>query len=209
MNVPADSSFPPQALRVVAGRMLEDMLNRAVDLDASMRERLRELDGRSAQLHLAGPEIELRVDVDAGRLRVGPAENETSLRASASPGAVLAMLMRGGEVGPGSLQISGDAGLARQLESLLRDYRPDFEAQLAAALGDTLGVPLARGLRGLAHGARKRGRALREDSADWLRDEARLVPARAEVEDFMDAVDGLRERADRLQSRLQQLERGS
>ncbi|TNY24900.1 hypothetical protein BV497_16755, partial [Fulvimonas soli] len=47
---------------------------------------------------------------------------------------------------------------------------------------------------------------LSEDAADWLRDEARLAVPRGEVDDFLDGVDALRERSERLEARLARLE---
>ncbi|KAG9597544.1 hypothetical protein KCV01_g9060, partial [Aureobasidium melanogenum] len=83
--------FLPRPLRVLAGRAMESVLNRAVDLDPDTRQRLDALDGRSVQIHLSGPELALRVTVEKGRLRVGPAEDGGSLRVTASPGSLLAM----------------------------------------------------------------------------------------------------------------------
>jgi ubiquinone biosynthesis accessory factor UbiJ len=68
-------------------------------------------------------------------------------------------------------------------------------------------VPLAKAVhKGLAH-ARETAAHLTEDSADWLRDEARIALAPGEVEGFLDGVDELRERSERLESRVQRLAR--
>ena len=48
-------------------------------------------------------------------------------------------------------------------------------------------------------------RHFRDDGIDWLRDEARLTVPHAEMNAFLDDVDALRERTDRLAARIQRL----
>jgi ubiquinone biosynthesis protein UbiJ len=204
-------SLLPRPLRVLAGRALEGALNRAVTLDPETSSRLTALEGRRVILHMHGPELALSVHVEDGRLRVGPPpEGDTdapSLRVKATPGSLLAMALRRDEDGiaPGQVEIAGDAGLARQIEKLARSYAPDFEEAFAQRFGDMLGVPMARAMqRGLAH-ARRGGKQAIEDVADWLREESRLAIAPDEMDGFLDDVDALRERADRLDARLSRL----
>lgn len=194
-------------MRKMAGRALEASLNRAVALDAHLAERLVKLDGSSVELTLRGPGLRMRVEIDGDRLRVGPPAENPSLAVAASPGALLAMALRGGETSPGAVEINGDAGLARELETLFAKYKPDFEAALATRLGDHVGVAVADGARSLLATARRSSRHGREDLANWLRDEARLVPDGNEVEDFLDDVDAFRERVERLESRIHHAER--
>ena len=66
-------------------------------------------------------------------------------------------------------------------------------------------MPLARAFASGLAAVRRGAKHAAEDGADWLRDEARLTPSRAEIEVFLDAVDALRERADRLQARVDAL----
>jgi ubiquinone biosynthesis protein UbiJ len=55
--------------------------------------------------------------------------------------------------------------------------------------------------------ARETAKHLTEDGADWLRDEARIAVAPGELDDFLDGVDALRERTERLDARLARIER--
>jgi len=188
---------------------METALNRAVDLDPDTRARLDALDGRSVQVYLDGPELALRISVSKGRLRVGPPEEGGSLRVNASPGSLLAMALRRDEdgVAPGKVEIAGDAELARRLERLARQYAPDVEEAFARTFGDIIGVPLAKALReGLAH-AKESFAHLRDDTADWLRDEGRVAVAPGEMDGFLDGVDAVRERTERAEARLARLER--
>jgi ubiquinone biosynthesis protein UbiJ len=207
MNTAIPNAWLPQPLRRLAGRALEAALNHTLSLDPDTRQRLDALDGRSVQLHLRGPEIALAVTVEKGRLVVGPPQDDAQLRVAATPGSLLSMMFRRDDDGiaPGKVEIAGDAELARRLEKLAAKFAPDFEDAFARTFGDVLGVPLAKAVRnGLVH-ARETAGHLTEDSADWLRDEARIAMAPGEVEGFLDGVDGLRERSERLESRMQRL----
>ncbi|GAB2537652.1 ubiquinone biosynthesis accessory factor UbiJ [Rhodanobacter koreensis] len=207
MNSVTPNSWLPQPLRKLAGRALETALNHTLSLDPDTQQRLAALNGRSVQLHLRGPEIALAVTVEDARLRVGPPQDDSQLRVAATPGSLLAMMFRRDDDGiaPGKVEIAGDAELARRLEKLVSKFAPDFEEAFARTFGDVLGVPLAKAVRkGLAH-ARETATHLTEDSADWLRDEAYIALAPGEVEGFLDSVDHLRERSERLESRVQRL----
>jgi ubiquinone biosynthesis protein UbiJ len=207
MNAATPNAWLPQPLRKLAGRALETALNHTLSLDPDTQHKLDALEGRCVQLHLRGPELVLAVTVEGQRLKVGPPQETSQLRVAMSPGSLLAMALRRGDdgVAPGKVEIAGDADLARRLEKLASAFAPDFEEAFARSFGDVLGVPLAQAVtRGLRH-ARERAGHLTEDGADWLRDEARLTPAMGEVDDFLDGVDALRERTERLEARLARL----
>jgi ubiquinone biosynthesis protein UbiJ len=207
MNDATPNAWLPQPLRKLAGRALETALNHTLSLDPDTQQRLAVLDGRSVQLHLRGPEIALAITVAHDRLQIGPPQDDNQLRVAATPGSLLSMLFRRDDdtVAPGKVDIAGDAELARRLEKLASKFAPDFEEAFARTFGDVLGVPLARAVRkGLAH-ARESAAHFTEDGADWLRDEARIAVAPGEAEAFLDGVDQLRERSERLEARVRRL----
>ncbi|GLQ52400.1 SCP2 domain-containing protein [Dyella flava] len=208
MTAAAAPNLLPQPLRKLAGRALETALNHTLSLDPDTQAKLAAMEGRSVQVHLRGVELALAVTVEQQRLKVGPAPESSDLRVAATPGSLLSMLFRrGGDMAPGKVEIAGDAELARRLEKLASGFAPDFEEAFARTFGDVLGVPLAKAVRsGLSH-ARETATHLSQDGAAWLRDEARMVLAPGEVEGFLDDVDALRERTERLEARLARLER--
>ena len=209
MNAASSPNLLPQPLRKLAGRALETALNHALSLDPDTQSRLAALDGRSVQLQLRGIDLALAITVEGDRLKVGPAPEASDLRVAATPGSLLSMLFRRHSDGmaPGKVEIAGDAELARRLEKLASGFAPDFEEAFTRTFGDVVGVPLAKAVRnGLTH-ARETASHLSQDGAAWLRDETRIALAPGEVESFLDEVDALRERTERLDARLARLER--
>ena len=209
MTAPAAPNLLPRPLRKLAGRALETALNHALSLDPESQAKLAALDSRSVQLHLQGMDMALAVTVEGQRLKVGPAAESSDLRVAATPGSLLSMLFRrhNESLAPGKVEIAGDAELARRLEKLASGFAPDFEEAFARTFGDVIGVPLAKAVReGLAH-ARETASHFTQDSAAWLRDETGIAVAPGEVESFLDDVDALRERTERLEARLARLER--
>jgi len=205
----ASPNRTPRPLFAALGRLLESALNRVVDLDVDTRTRLRALDGRSVTLDLGAVAPAMRVRVDGERLRVGPAfEGDSALRVASTPGALLALALgRGDGVPAGKVQIAGDADLARRLEQIATRFSPDFDAAFASAFGDVLGVQVARTVRGALHMARSSAQSFAQDTAEFLSEEGRDLVPRAEVDAFLDEVDDVRERGDRLAARIERLAR--
>lgn len=196
-------------LLAALGRVLERVLERAVALDEETRSRLAGLEGRRVGVDLRGTPLALAIGVEGGRLVVGPLrEAPADLGVRATPGSLLAFVLRGAgdaALPPGKVEISGDAELARRLERLLRDYRPDVEEAFAHTFGDVAGVPLAGALHGAFAWTRDSATGFVRDGAEFLRDDSRDLVAPAEIDDFLDAVDALRDRADRLAARIERL----
>jgi ubiquinone biosynthesis accessory factor UbiJ len=203
-----DTRQPSPVLSRLGG-LLEGALNRGLALDEPTRERMSALEGRRVGIELRGLNLALALRVENGQLRVGPHwEQAGDLNVRASPASLLAFGLRGDSPLPaGRVEISGDAELARRLEKLLREFRPDVEEAFAGAFGDVLGVPLARALQSALRWTRESAHALAKDTAEYLREDSRDVPASGEVEEFLDDVDALRERVDRIDARVQGMAR--
>jgi ubiquinone biosynthesis protein UbiJ len=206
----------PRPLRRLGGRALERALNRVVALDPETCAALAKLESRRIGVHLVGAELAFDLAVRNGALHVEPPHDaeahesvqaKPDLRVTATPFSLLALAMprEGDTLPPGKVEIAGDAELARRLEKLAREFAPDLEAAFARTFGEVMGVAIARALRDATRRLRTGVRHASADTADWLRDEARLVVPRGELDDFLDDVDRLRERAERLQVRVNRL----
>lgn len=203
----------PNPVLAVLGRGLESALNHALTLDAETREQLDALDGRAVCVSFRSTVLGMRIAVDSGQLRVGPAfAGDSQLRVSATPGSMLAMAtarLRGdadAALPPGQVEISGDAELARRIERLAARFEPDFDEAFARVFGDVIGFQLARGFRGALAGVRKSTSRLLRTSVEYLVEESRDLVAKPELEQFFDEVDALRERADRLAARVRRID---
>lgn len=200
----SDAERQPNPLLARLGAGLESALNRALALDPATN--LAALEGQRIGVELRGMNLALAIAVREGKLRVGPHwESSPDLNVRAAPASLLAFALRRGEdspLPPGKVEISGDAQLARTLEKVARDFRPDFEEAFAKTFGDVAGVALARALRGAFAYACESAQSLAQDSAEFLREESRDLVAPAEMEAFLDDVDSLRERTDRLDARM-------
>jgi ubiquinone biosynthesis protein UbiJ len=200
------SAVPLHPLRAAGGRVLEAALNRLVALDPDTRSRLAALDGRAVRVDLAPHGPTLRIRVDGTRLRVGPADAGASgLRLQARPSALVALAIargRDGVLPPGRIDIAGDAELARRLEQVASRYAPDVDAVFTRLFGDVAGFQLARALRRALAALGAAAHATAADAAEYLREESRDLVGRAELGVFLDEVDDLRERAERLAARL-------
>lgn len=199
----------PNPLLSALGRLLQAALNRALALDPDTRSQLRRLDGRALSVTFTNTPLALRLAVNGERLEVGPAfDGDSALRVAATPGSLLALALRRGDdaaLAPGKVEIAGDAELARRLEKIASGYRPDFEEAFTRVFGDVIGVKLAQGFAAALRYARERAEALLRDGADYLREESRDLVAPGEMDEFLDDVDGLRERSERLQARIARL----
>ncbi len=198
--------------RDLALASLEKAVNALLALDPVARERLARHHGKVIGVHLRGPEITLYFIPDQqGRLHIqGRLEGEPDALLSGSP---LDLIRSGqGEEGArrlftGRVEIRGDTALAHEFGAVLGDLDIDWEEQLAHFTGDLVAHEAGNLVRGLARCGRTLSERLARDLAEYLVEEARLLPSRAEVEDFIEAVDRLRDDAERLEARIKRLEK--
>ncbi|MDQ7073241.1 MAG: hypothetical protein Q9N32_06945 [Gammaproteobacteria bacterium] len=105
-----------------------------------------------------------------------------------------------------AIDINGDVQFAKQLRDLLDGFDFDWEAQLAKVTGDTLAYPLAHSIRQFSGWARHTHQSLQETMAEYLREEARLLPDKSQVNQYMSDIDMLRADLDRLEARINRLD---
>ena len=202
---------PLDALKPLAGRALELALERLLALDPATRDALAALEGRRIELALAAPPVALAITVDGGALRVGPAgrEGEPDHGLRATLGGLLSHLPFARNPGAppmGKLRINGDAELARALQQLAQRFDPDWELPFARALGPVLGPQVAGLMREALRQGRRTASQFARDAAEFVTEESRDVVGRAELDAFLDDVDGLRDRVERLSARLSRLD---
>ena len=105
----------------------------------------------------------------------------------------------------GRLEVRGSPDARAQFVQLLRRIEPDYEALLARAAGGVVAHAVSRTTLGRLFQARKSAARLVDDLAEYLEEEARLVPdppARSRfaggVQELIDKVGELEERIDRV-----------
>lgn len=192
---------------------VETACNAALGLDPEVRARLGALDGKVIALELLGLGLRLYFFPHAQGVQVlghYDGEPDTTLR-----GAPLSLLRLGlsdrpaDELFAGGVELRGDTAAGQAFQDILRALRIDWEELLARVAGDDLAHQAGRAARAAGAQARRTGDTLALDLGEYLHEEAGLLPTRPELEAFLDAVDGLRSDADRLEARLRRLEAAS
>lgn len=187
---------------------LERAANTALDLSPHSRRELAALDEVVIGIECTAPAFSVYVQpTRTGAIRLlgyheGPLA--TRVRGSSSDFAELAnasdptaTLINGG------LELKGSSAPLIALQGVVAGLDVDWEAPLVDTLGDVAGHQLAQILRGLFRWGRHAGSSLTRQLDEFIHEEARLTPPRAEVEDFYSDIQKLTQQADRLQSRLQ------
>jgi len=195
-------------VNAIVGR-LAAVLNRNVAQSNRASTLAEQLEGRALALVLEGTPLTLFFKVAAGRIVIETRhEGDADATLSGSPLSLLSL------VGPGaqdrlrgsSVRIAGDAEVAQRFQDLLQHAQPDFEEELSRVVGDVAAHQFASLARGVLGWGRKAADSFSTNVAEYLQEEGRDVPARVEVEEFLEAIDRLREDTDRLEARLARLE---
>jgi ubiquinone biosynthesis protein UbiJ len=189
---------------------LESLLNRNIAGSSRARGLLSRIAGRSLELRLSVTPLRLRFVAGTDRVSLGmggEAPADATIEGSPFTFARLAMGNPMQTLRAGGAQVTGDGEIAQGFQQLFEAAQPDFEEELSRLTGDVAAHHLAN----LARDARDFGRRARDtfmqNVAEYLTEESRDVPLRAEVEEFVAGVDALREATDRLDARLAALER--
>ncbi|MGB1310965.1 MAG: ubiquinone biosynthesis accessory factor UbiJ, partial [Leucothrix sp.] len=100
------------------------------------------------------------------------------------------------------VEISGDMRVAEGFSRLLANASIDWEELLSKVVGDMAAYQVGSSVRKGNEWVAETVEAMKLNTAEYLSEESRMVPAKAEVAGFMEAVDELQMAADRLDARV-------
>lgn len=205
-------AFSLDSFKPVAGRVLQEALNRLLRLDAASLEKLNGLQDRRIELHLQAPDIALAVEVHGQTLQVGPVnpgqEPDISFKSTLSGILKSLPMFAQGQPAIGAMRISGDVELARLLQELVKEFDPDWQEPFVKALGPVFGPQAAKFIREGLRQAKTGAGNFMQSGVEYVTEEARVVVSKSELDDFNTQVDKIRQRGDRLQARVNELLKG-
>jgi ubiquinone biosynthesis protein UbiJ len=198
---------PPRSLPAPVLDATSRVLNAALGADPKIRKDLAELAGRRIAILIEDWNLTVEADIGEGRLELAPPGSDAP---DAEVSGSLQQLVAAGRSGsPKGLSVTGDAELVHGLARSMARMPAAAWEKMAQTIGD---VP-ARGLERMAGFLRSVFTDTRERVSDtlseYLQYELRAVATRNEVEEFMSAVDRIRDDTERLAKRFDRLERKS
>jgi ubiquinone biosynthesis protein UbiJ len=187
---------------------LEVLVNRVLTMDVEGRAALNSLAGRTLAVILDGTgyRLSLRITADGMVVDEGTAP-DAEVTIKGTPAAFLGFLRGEKAATAGNIDISGDVSLAQDTQAILKNLDLDWEESLSVWIGDTLARKAGNLFRGAARFLAQTRRTLEADISEYLRYETEVLPDRAEIDEFNNAVDNLRDDAERLKVRITRLQR--
>lgn len=184
-------------------------INRVLSYDIETRGALAQLEGKIIALEITGPGIRVylqpeHMGVILSREQPGPVDVSICGR----PAALLGMVMRRDESrSQGHVEIRGDIHLAQRLQQIMQSLDIDWEEFVATYTGDMAAHHIGRIGRGMGRYLNMVGRRLAVQFSEYVHYEQNMLPLRAEIDQFINEVDSLRDDVERLQQRLKRVER--
>lgn len=188
---------------------VERGLNRVLSMDPDVLRGARGIHGRLIAIELLGVQRTLYLIPHEEGIRVlAQAEGTPAVTLRGTPLALVRMANARAANRPlvaGDVEINGDLALGQELQRLAGRLDVDWEELAAQFLGDVFARQFGNAARAVFGWQRNARRTLELNLSEYLRIEARLLPDRQEIENFLNAVDLLRGDADRLEQRLRRL----
>jgi ubiquinone biosynthesis protein UbiJ len=160
-------------------------------------------------VHVEGLGVTVVLHSDGERARVDRDGADATATLRATPLDLVKLLNAEGVSGVKRTRadLSGDLEVAERYANLLKLARPDLEGELAKWIGDIPAHALGEAARGARAWFARAGDALRMNTAEYLQEESRAMPAPLEAHAFYDDVERLRDDVERAAARLTRLER--
>jgi ubiquinone biosynthesis protein UbiJ len=188
---------------------VEHELNRLVGESSAAQDLLQRLSGTSFAVHVEGLGVTAVLHAEGERLRVGTSAEGATATLRATPLDLLKLARAEGvsSVKRTQANFSGDLQVAERYSQLLKLARPDIEDEVAKWLGDVPAHALGEFVRGSGAWLARAAGALRMNTAEYLQEESRAMPAALEADAFYSDVERLRDDVERTAARLARLER--
>ena len=188
----------------------ERALNQTIALTPTSHQELEALSGTLLGIDITSLDLTLFIDIISGTEIAllahcerrpdafvrGTVEDFAALVASDDPAATL--------INSG-IELEGSSTKLITLQQIVSKMDVDWEAPLVDALGDVMGHQLAQALRAMLRWSESARASLKRQLSEYLLEEGKLTPPKAELEHFYDSVQSLSLRVERAQSQVAKL----
>lgn len=185
--------------------MLQLIINKCLSLDPGLTRHLQQLEGKNLAI--------ICTDMPAQSMYCVFANGQINLSSSAPQeidvtiqGTVRSFLHYAVTKQRAGITISGDATVAATVEKLYSQLDINWEEELSKFTGDAIAHQAIYSLRQIKQFGRDTSSSLGAMVTEYLQEESKLLPTAYEVESFMQDVDELRLRVDRLEARIKAYE---
>ena len=185
---------------------IERAINAVLKLDPDASQRLIPLNGKVIAINVTQPTVSVVLSiVDQQVHLIGGLDTPADTTLSGSLSALRSLSSGNDALYQGEVRIEGDIGVGQQLKELASTLDPDWEEFLSPLFGDTLVHQLALASQGLSSWFERTHSAMKQNTSEYLQEEAELVAPNSEVQAFCNDVDQVRAAADRLEARVKRL----
>jgi len=186
---------------------IEKMVNKVLSLDEETVALLATLTGNVIEIDVLDTEFRMFIlPSGKGITLETDYEGKADVAIKGTPSALLGMISAE-KIGAGDVEINGNVGLAKKFQSILRDVEIDWEEYLSQFVGDIAAHKIGNFLRRVSRFAKESGKTIGMDISEYLRYEKEALLDKSEVDEFNQAVDNIRDDVERLQKRLERLEK--
>lgn len=190
---------------------IQAFINNILRQDEQTFISIRELSGKVIMIEITGPDISVFLLFDTqGIILKAEHDAKPNVTIKARPSSFMGLLLnRDDKVTRFSpdMEITGDTGLAQRFQQIIKNMEIDWEEHLSHWFGDTAAHKLGRIFRQSREFLKETHQTISLDISEYLRYEKDLLPDREEVEEYIAAVDVLRNDAERLQLRIARLQK--
>ncbi|MDH3282864.1 MAG: SCP2 sterol-binding domain-containing protein [Gammaproteobacteria bacterium] len=187
--------------------LIEGVINRIVNLDPEAVPKLRTLAGKVICLEISGSERRWCLKVTDQGISLAGDEVVADVTLQGSVIAFARLMLGDGLTvfQDQALQIHGDVETGQAFQKIFKEFEVDVEAQLAGYVGDVAAYRLNNGVRQLHEWSNQVRSNMTQNLVETLQEERGVLAPSTRVRRFIDDVDDLRSRAERLEQRVNRL----
>ena len=194
------------ALQSGAFEAAESLINGALKYDPATLRKMGELEGKLLLIESTMPPLKLAMETNSQGIMLHSNwqdKADTTVTGSLVSIAGLAANSASQASFSGSgVNVSGDLNFLIEINSLMADLKVDWEAILAAVIGNIPAHLMAENLRKSAAMAKDAGQRAKSAAAEVAQEELRVTPTSPEFKDFSQQVRGLSSGVERAAARI-------
>jgi len=191
--------------------LMESGVNHALQMDPASLQRLNRLCGRVIEVSCTAPALTVFIRPHSqGMILQGQYDHPADCCISGNALALLKLMTADNKTEAlfdNQISLSGDLEVSQNLQNLLADLDIDWEGRLAEYIGDITAHQIGNQARSLHSWGKGASQSMLLNIEEYLHEETRDLPPRAELEPFYRGIDELALTTDRLAARIERLQK--